>query len=374
MAVGFLAGCASGEKKSESGGLDKAATETAAVVGVAYNGYAGSAGISIGGGTLITSHSQGNYQFDISYSVAPLKGTYTHTYLAVEENKLVVEIPTFDELKADNQEGTYAAYKLSGSFKYAKYLGTDEDKDSAKVGQEVLKHDWNIRINAEKVKPILEEISVARQKQKNETVVTKGYVTAFMNNVDGDEFKNGVWIADGNDGMMLYGGNLASVMGVIDIGDLILMAGTASPYNGLFEVNPKSITKLEAADNKIGNHVVVEPAWKQMNEDEVKALAAVNANDPMLLPDVTISTNVDELKDDGAIELSGKIGNTDITMYVNKHTNKAQRTALIAHLKANKGKTCTLKSIGGWNSDKFQFTIAQLVKDGNLNDCFIFAA
>ena len=373
MAAGSLIGCNKSEKKDSGQTLDKAAEAAIGTVGVAYSGFAGSDGISIGGATLITSHTEGNYEFAISYSVAPMTGTYTHTYLAVEGNKLVVEIPTFEELQADNFTGSYAAYKLTGSFKYAKYAGAGTDKDADKINTEIKSHVWNIRINAEKVKPVLQKISEGRLKVKGETVVTKGYVTGFMNNVDGDEFKNGVWIADGNDGMMLYGGNLASVMGVIEIGDLLLVAGTASPYNGLFEINPKSIVKTDDPSIK-GSEPVAAPAWKELTESELGALAAVNANDPLLIKGATITTDVDTLKADAAMTIAVKLGSTSINCYVNKHTNAAQREALVAHLKANKGKTVDVKSIGGWNSDTFQITVAQIVKNGNLNDVFTFAA
>ena len=373
VAAGSLIGCNKNDNKDSGAGLEKAAEAAVNTVGVAYNGFAGSDGISIGGATLITSHTEGNYEFNVSYTVAPMSGTYTHTYLAVENNKLAVEIPTFDELKADNFTGTYAAYKLTGSFKYAKYVGEGTDKDADKVGSEIKSHVWNIRINAEKVKPVLQKISEGRKKTKGETVVTKGYITGFMNNVDGDEFKNGVWIADGNDGMMLYGGNLASVMGVIEIGDLVLVAGTASPYNGLFEINPKSLVKTDDPSIKDADPVAA-PAWKELSENDLKGLVAVNANDPLLIKGATITTDVDGLKADGAMTIAVKLGNTSINCYVNKHTNADQRKALVDHLKANKGKTVDVKSIGGWNNDTFQITVAQLVKNGNLNDVFTFAA
>ncbi len=372
MAAGCLIGCNNNKKQSGGDGLDKSAEGAVSTVGVAYSGYAGSDGISIGGGKLIQSQAQGNYQFDITYTVAPLSATYSHTYLAIEGEKLVVEIPTFDELKADNATGTYAAYKLTGSFKYAKYLGEGKDADADKVGQEIKNHSWNIRINAEKEKPVLQKISVARNKEKGETVVTKGYITAFMNNVDGDEFKNGVWIGDGADGMMLYGGMLPSSMGTLEIGDLILMAGTASPYNGLFEVNPKSISKID--DPAIGSdYNVSTPVWTELDEAGIKALDAEKADDQFTIPNVTL-TGIEDLKDKSSMEFGGTVGSTSFAIYVNKHTNAAQRTALLKHLQDNKDKTVTLKVIGGWNNSAFQFTVAQITKDGNLNDCFQFAA
>ena len=370
MAAGMLVGCSSGNKKdSGKSGLEAAATSSINTVGVAYGAYSSSSGISIGGAKLITEHVEGDYKFSISYTVQVVDKQYTIDYLKVENNKLVVEIPTFTELEGDGVTATYAAYKLNGSFKYAEYLGAGTDKDADKINKEIKTHSWNIRINAEKVKPVWQKISEARQKTKGETVVTTGYVTGFMNNVDGDEYKNGVWIADGNDGMMLYGGNLAGVMGVIEIGDMIMVAGTASPYNGLFEINPSSITKTDSAPEEIA-----QPVWKQLSESELGALAAVNANDPLLIKGATITADVDSLKADGAMTIAVKLGNTSINCYVNKHTNAAQREALVAHLKANKGKTVDVKSIGGWNSNTFQITVAQIVKNGNLNDVFTFAA
>lgn len=373
LALPLLAGCG---KANDTKGLQEAAKQAVAEVGVAYTGYSGSEGISLAGGKLIQEYTHDIYKFAFTYSVAPNAKAYQVEYLKVEDGKLVVEIPTFDELETQGFTGaTYAAYVLSAKVTYKGVVDGQKEKYAKQVDKEVAFEknpaEWKIRINAEKVKPVWQKISQARLKAKGETVVTTGYVTAFMNPVQDSEYSNGVWIADGADGMMLYGNSLVAYFGALHIGDMIMVIGPASPYNGLFEVNGPTIAFVDTTPEPIA-----EPVWTKIGESELSSYGAVNANDPVIIENAEITTDVSSMtaKDSTAINLSVKVGSKTISYYLNKHTATAHRQAVIDAIKANAGKKVTIKSVLGWNSDKLQITGCVIVDGGTIANSLTFAA
>lgn len=372
LALPLLAGCGDASGKVD---IENLAKEAANIVGVAYTGFASTEGISLAGQDLITEYTYEGYKFNFEYEVSAFSETanYKYEYLKIENNKLVVKIPTFAELNPglaadENPSVTYARYILKADIKYA---GVTEGKEVAndKIGEVVAHEDWNIRINAEKVEPVWKKIEEARKASANETVVTTGYVAAFMNNVDAGEFRNGVWIADGSYGMMLYGGNLDGYFSSLKIGDMIMVIGIASPFSGLFEIKPSKIAFVTSAPETI-----VQPTHKVVTEAELKAMKSpLNTNELVLVENCTITTNLADLTTDGSMSLKVKFGSTTWTAYVNKHTNKAHREALLAHLKAHEGESFTLKTLISCNNDKLQFGPSIFAQGEGLLENFIFA-
>lgn len=370
LALPAMVGCANKGGSKED--LEKVAKTAAAEVGVAYSGYAGSDGLGLAGAKLITEYTvDETYNFKFEYSVAPINKAYEIEYLKVEEAKLVVEIPTFAELEAQGFSGaTYAGYKLSAKIKYAGVAEGKKEQYASYKDKEVGEGShWNIRINAETVKPVWQKISEARLKEKGETVVTTGYVTAFMNPVQDSEYSNGIWIADGADGMMLYGSSLTAYFGALHIGDMIMVIGPASPYNGLFEVNGPTIAFVDTTPEPIA-----QPVWTEVNEATLATYDAVKANDPVIIRDAIITSDVSETTvGTGAISLDVKVGNTTYTYYLNKHTSAEHRQAVIDKINANVGKAVTIKSILGYNSGKLQITGCVITDNGGIADCLTFA-
>ena len=362
LVVPLLVGCGCNSK--DDGGdapvdpsKNKTAIETAiAEVGVQYDAFASSSGISLAGAKLITEHTVDDTKFEISYTVEALQ-TYSIEYVKLNEEKmrLDVEIPTFDELKADGYSGSYAQYKLVG-----KFSGGGEEQEKT----------WKIRVNAEEIKPVWEKIVTARTKEKGATVVTTGYVVAFMNISDSSEFSNGVWIADGADGLMLYGG-LTSQYGQMKIGDMIMVVGKAEPYNGLFEIKNPSVSYVDDAPETIAEPIFTETDEARFNE--IKS-DANHASDPILMKEVSVETDPDTLTPTKGKEMSIslKIGETKVTYFCNKHTDLEERKVLVEHLKAHKGEKCTVKSVMGIYNDALQFNGSIIVNGGSLTDNFIF--
>ena len=355
MAIPAIAGCGS---KNDSAKVEEAAKQAIADVGVAYSKFSSSSGISLAGAKVITEYKVGDYEFKFDYTVAPMGNAYSIEYLKIdtEKSRLVVEIPTFQELEDQGFAGaTYAGYKLNASVKHA-------DK-------EVATQSWNVRINAEKVKPVWQKLSEARLKDSGSTVVTTGYVTAFMNPVQDAEFMNGIWIADGADGMMLYGNSLTAYFGVLKIGSLVMVIGEASPYNGLFEVKNPTVEFVDEAPEG-----VVAPVWTEIGEAELKAYEAVKASDPVTIPNATITSDLSgqTAADSKAITIKFKVGTTTFDYYLNKHTSTAHRQAVIDLVNANVGKTVTIKSVLGWNSGSRQVTGCVIVEGGTIADSLVF--
>ena len=357
MAIPAIVGC---NNKKSGNGAEEAAKQAISEVGAAYSGFSGSSGLSLAGAKLIAEHKVGDYDFTFTYSVAPMGNPYTIEYLKVDAEKmrLVVEIPTFDELEEQGFSGaTYAGYKLNAEVKNA--------------GSKVADASWNIRINAEKVKPVWQKIADARQKSSGQTCVTTGYVTAIMNPVDDSEFLNGVWLADGKDGIMLYGNSLTAYYGQLKIGDMVMAIGEASPYNGLFEIKNPTLSFVDDAPEAIA-----QPVWTEIGETEIGSYNEVQANDPVTIPNAQITSDLssETAKANTALSISVKVGSKTITLYLNKHTNTAHRQAVIDLVNANVGKNVTIKSVLGWNASKLQITGCVIVQGGGIADSLTFAA
>lgn len=368
LGLPLLAGC---QKVDYTKAMEEARDQAISLVTVSYNKFSASEGLGLAGAKLIQTQIVNDFSFTFEYEIRSYNNTtYNIEYLKVNNGLLEVEIPTFSELNPNGgQAVTYAAYVLHGTIKYGGYVAEGKKEVLPKlVGTKVSESDWRVRINAEEIKPVWEKISAVRTKTKGQTVVTSGYVCAFMNPVDSGEYKNGVWIADGSDGMMLYGGSLTSVFGSLKIGDFILVIGEASPYNGLFEVVPSSITE------DLAHTSVVAPAeFKERTEAELKAFTTDNCSDLIKTP-ITITTDLTDKTAEAskAISVSVKVGSTSYTLHLNKHTNTEQRQEFIDYVNANKGKTAVLTTVMGYNSNTFQFTGCVITQGGSLTSMITF--
>ncbi|MCQ2776544.1 MAG: hypothetical protein MJ217_02330 [Bacilli bacterium] len=369
LAAPCLAAC--GQSNGPAVDLNKLAQNAINNLGVAYGEYAQTNGISLAGGKVIKEFTVDNHVFGFDYTVTTT-GTYKYEYLKLTEDKLEVKIPTFADLNADGTNTiTYAAYQLNAKVTYKGVVEGEKEDAKSQIDKVIVENKtWNIRINAETVEPVWQKLSEARKKENGETVVTTGYVCAIMNNKDDSEYQNGVWLADGDAGMMLYGSALTAYFGALHIGDKLMVIGTASPYNGLFEVKPTKLAIVDSTPEDIAPTV-----FKKCTEADLKAMTVANCSDPVEFENVTIVTDLTGklAENSTAITIKVKIGETEMTYYVNKHTNTAERQALIDLINANKGKTCTLKTVMGYNSGTLQFTAAMINEGGSICDNIIFA-
>lgn len=377
LKTGLLALCAFpclvGCQQEKGPAIEDVVKQAVSMISVGYGEYAQTNGISLAGANLITNYECEGCKFDIEYSIAKKDATkqYAYDYVKVNEtgNRLEVKIPVLSELPNNEK---YAAYVLSGKITYKGAVEGEKEKYKSSIDRVIVeKQEWNIRVNGETVEPVWQKIADARLKNNGETVVTTGYVAAFMNTKSDSEYSNGVWLADGNDGIMLYGTKLTAYFTTLKIGDMVMVIGQASPYNGLFEIKPNSLTIVDATPEPIAP-----TSFKVTSEDQLKAMTAVNCSDPVIFENVSIVSDPDKMTvaDGSAITVNVKVGDTQIAYYMNKHTDMAERQAVVDLLKANKGKTCTLKAVMGYNSSKLQITATTLKQGGSLLDNFTFAA
>jgi hypothetical protein len=337
LAIPVLAGCG---KNSVDPKVKAAAQEAFTQIGVAYAGYASSDGLGIAGGALITEYkTESGYEFTFKYTVSPMKGkTYDVEYVKInsELNVLEVEIPTFSELNGGDPESrvvTYAAYVLSGEAIYK--------------NKSVDTKDWNLRVNAEAVKPQVQTIADAKATRKEgETVITYGYVYGYYA-YDANHFYTGVYIASGADGMMLYAGKLTNYFGIIDIGDLVMVIGKAAPYNGLFEVKPDAVKEIDHAIEG-----VTQPTCTTYTVPQVKALSSTKAGDFVKLENLTMVSNIadkNSYKKGEHWTLKAKdANNNEVTIYVNYHVKNAVMEEIRQLFIDNAGKTFNIVGTLSW--------------------------
>lgn len=90
----------------------------------------------------------------------------------------------------------------------------------------------------------LEDVRTTKPKAGS-YIDTVGYITKGF--TKGDIYA-GAFIASGEQALMLYAGNLSSLWSSLSLaeGDLVRVKAQYAPYNGLTEIKPTSITKLEA--------------------------------------------------------------------------------------------------------------------------------
>ena len=336
FAVPVLAGCGA----SDNSKAKEEAKVAFSQIDPAYSSFASSDGLGLAGAGLVMEYKTENgYDFKFDYSVAPMQGkTYSIEYVKINKNvnTLEVEIPTFEELNTDGSKSiNYAAYVLT-----AKALYKDKEVDT---------RTWNIRINAEEIKPQVQTIADAKATRKeNETVVTYGYVYGYYS-YDVNHFYTGVYIGNGADGMLLYAGKLTNYFNLINIGDLVMVIGKAAPYNGLFEVKPDSIKTIN-----YDIEGVTKPTITTLSGLEYKALSSTAAGNLVKMENLTLVSDISNKTDfpKGAHwTLKAKDSEErEITIYVNYHVKNAVMEEIRTLFTSNPGKTFNFTGALGWYS------------------------
>ncbi len=114
--------------------------------------------------------------------------------------------------------------------------------------------------------------------QESDNIITYGYISGAHGE---DHEYSGVYIADGKAGLMLYANKLSNCWTTynLKVGDLVQVAGFASPYNGLMEVKPTLVRRVTAAEVLVDNkpYTVSQPDYTEIaagtfNETTLKTL------------------------------------------------------------------------------------------------------
>lgn len=268
LALPFMVGCATKgykETRSEEEIVNELANAVVAEIGVGYSKFSAE-GVNLGDNALITTvnekvweEDQVGLNYTIKYSVVKSED-YPRDYLSINEagDTLTSIVVTEEELAPFAMAASLggAAYTLKAKVTFAGYgegfvapngLKTTNDF----VGKEVASKNWNALVKTIKSGTVTE---VKESTQSGDMVVVRGRVSAAYNWVYEEVFR-GVVISDGDDGILLYAGCLqtsfyesATSEMKIKVNDIIEVYGEVSPYNGLFEVKPRTIRVVTEQD------------------------------------------------------------------------------------------------------------------------------
>lgn len=239
--------------------INKLAANAISDLGVTYSSFA-SDGVFFGETNLTTTVKQfvnegdeKGLNFSVSYSIVS-QYEYTKEFLKLNEDKLVVdEIVLAEDLDTESKALGGAAYTLKASLKFAGYdegLNVPGLKQTDSfVNQKLLDKNWNAIVKVTTTGTLHEIKSV----NANDYVLFYGRFGGWYENSKAQLY-TGAFIYDGDDAVMIYAGSITSDFfnddGTAKIvpGDAVQVFGYASPYNGLMEIKPKSVVKLEASD------------------------------------------------------------------------------------------------------------------------------
>ena len=194
-------------------------------------------------------------------------------------------------------------------------------------------------------------------------------------------------IADGGAGTLLYAGKISDLCfneageAIITKGDYVEIYGLVSPYNGLYEVKPQTITKPDPVADAAKIALIQEPVFssytpKQINDGgigltgnlaEVSGLKLVATDDKKSLADELSALSTGSHWTLTAVDADGN----KIPIYVNYHIGADAQTAiktLLTGLTATD--TFTFKGmISAYN--KKQLTPLDFGGEGGAAACFI---
>lgn len=266
-AVPMLAGCEEKDPYVESRTEEELITELSEIaldqIGSIYSSFS-SDGIALGT-TELTKEAivtipewekdTKGLKFSFTYSIANKMEKYDEEFLKLdaENYKLTANFVTaLDLVKYPSSAAVNAAvYSLEAKVKFEGYaedfvapngLTTSEEF----VGKEMSSKKYTTLVKETK-SGTMQECKEAAAKSY---VLFYGQVAGYFNSSK-DEMYTGVFVTNGNDGIMIYAGNITTAVfgegdeAQIKMGDYVMVYGEVSPYNGLYEVKPKTFKVID---------------------------------------------------------------------------------------------------------------------------------
>ena len=302
LAIPFMVGCNAEkgykETRTEEEIVNELANVVVAEIGVGYSKFSGD-GVNLGDNALITTVNEKVWEedevglnFTIKYSLTPME-SYPRDYLYINEagdtlTSVVVGESELEGFPTAKSLGG-AAYTLKAKVTFAGYgegfvapsgLKTTDEF----VGKEIVSKNWNALVKTLKSGTITE---VKESAKGGEMALVRGRVSAAYNWIYEEVFR-GVVITDGDDGVLLYAGCLqtsfyesATSEMRIHLNDIIEVYGEVSPYNGIYEIKPRTIRVVEEQDlidairpTAFRNQTIEE--FNEYEEKDTGALATVH--------------------------------------------------------------------------------------------------
>ena len=203
---------------------------------------------------------------------------------------------------------------------------------------------WNINVTFNSYTTVsLEKFRTDGGVASGGYVRTAGYITAKYY----DTYA-GVFIASGTKAVMLYAGNLESLMSSTgaQIGDMVEVKGQYSPYNGLAEVKPdvmKVITTVPS-DLEVKTPETMEIATSDWS------IASMNKNDCRIanMSNLKLSSWTGSLTVGSHWTILFKTSdNKDVNIYINYHIGSEEQGKLKTKLEAATKGTTVFNFVGG---------------------------
>jgi hypothetical protein len=257
-----LVACGGSKDPGETRTEEEIIIENAAIalgqVGITYNNFSTSAGITKDT-TLIDKVNVDGYNFTFAYTVEALLDYGTNNWVKVEGCTLKVTVPEDTQLPAENK--SFAAYKLKGAPTFAGY---DEDFVAPKgltitdqyIGTTYTGGEWNIRVNAMKtlVLSIAELYTNTALKSDKTRVITYGVYAGSENheemfNAASNKFC--VYFDDGDYSLATYDNSLTELPDLV-IGQKYKITGVFSNYYDTIQIKNPVYELAEDADVEPG--------------------------------------------------------------------------------------------------------------------------
>jgi len=283
---------------------------------------------------LITEQSHLGYEFDIRHTAVndPEGIGYTDTYIAISEDGSVCEITPPNAL--DVAEDFYAKSKLTATVFYND------------VSTEVAK-DFNVKINP--MYPI-SRLSALYAAANGTGYLGKVAFDAYYVGQYSANAYQGVFLADGDYGIMLYGLTAAKIPAGLTTDTIVRVVGTAKLYSGVYEIDPVTMVKVMDPE-EVGE--VDEPTTLALNDSTVLAFNLLSRKVTLT---GTVATTDKGVRGDGSsrsgITLTVSTGTKTYTVYVHKTNCAAAEVTAFTAL--NVGDTVDLDGYLGIYSPNYQ--------------------
>lgn len=341
------------EKRSEEEIIAELSTEALNDLGVAYAKFANE-GLAYGNNELILSVNKKVWEddkvgldFTISYTVSQFDPTEVFIKEFVKLNdtkdKVVADLVVASDLEncPTSKALGGAAYKLNAQMTFKGYGEGFVAPSGLKitdnfVGKVVNNKSWNAVDKITKSGTITE---VKESAVDGDTVLFYGRICGWFNPAcdDGDEGAfRGLWVGDGNDAVMLYAGSITKdAKGDDDkikfaMGDVVMVYGVVSPYNGLFEVKPN---KLVAVTDESIISSIAPVTYNEYTGDAFNKLQTKDTGKLSILRNCTLKSDLSKKTPGSHIEAKVVAEDgTEVSLYMNYHY--INQTAALDFLKA----------------------------------------
>lgn len=403
LALPLIAGCGGKkgyvETRTEQEIIDQLLNSAISEVGVEYAKFSAE-GLAVGETKLTTTVNQKvwdgdefglNYSF--AYSLAAQEG-YEKPYLAMNEAKdgLVAEIVDSKEIAA-HPEYTLAnalngaAYTLSAKVTFTGYAEGFVPPKGLKLATQTptasTNKSWSALVKCT-LNGTIAEIKTGSDDGDN--VITRGKIVAAYDWAK-DGLYTGMVIADGKDGALLYAGKISDLCfdesgaAIIGKGDYVEVYGLVSPYNGLYEVKPQTIRKLDPVEDAEAIAAIADPVFEEVTVKAINSSAgvAMTGNSVKVSglklvaskEDVTLEKELEGLKAGSHWTLTAQDASGEkINIYINYHIGNAAQEAIKTLLSGLGEGTFTFQGmVSAYN--KKQLTPLNYGAEGGAAACFI---